>query len=89
MLKKISEHTIYYISLVIILSLSFMLAYSSSNRDFQIGVVVATTFSYVLWGILHHLMNHDLHAKIVVEYILIGAFGLTIIFFLLSVNGNY
>jgi hypothetical protein len=89
MLKKISEHAIYYISLVAILSLSFLLAYSSSDRSFQIGVIVATTFLYVLWGILHHLTNHDLSMKIVIEYILIGAFGLTIIFFLLSVNGNY
>jgi len=89
MLKRISEHFIYYISLIIILSLSFLLAYSNSDRDFQIGVIIATTFFYVLWGILHHLMNHDLHTKIVIEYILIGVFGLTIIFFLLSVNGNY
>lgn len=89
MLKRLSGHTIYYISLVTILSLSFSLAYSSSDRSFQIGVIVATTFFYVLWGILHHLMNHDLNMKIVVEYILIGAFGLTIIFFLLSINGNY
>jgi len=89
MLKSISEHAIYYISLIIILSLGFLLAYSSSDRSFQVGVVVAITFFYVLWGILHHLMNHDLHPKIVVEYILIGAFGLTIIYFLLSLSGNY
>lgn len=87
--KRISEHAVYYISLIIMLSLSFLLAYASSDRTFQIGVIVATTFFYVLWGIMHHLMNHDLHAKIVVEYILIGVFGLTIIFFLLSVSGNY
>ncbi|OGH24381.1 MAG: hypothetical protein A3B47_01285 [Candidatus Levybacteria bacterium RIFCSPLOWO2_01_FULL_39_24] len=89
MLKRISEHAAYYTSLIAILSLSFLLAYSSSDRSFQIGVIVATTFFYVLWGILHHLINHDLHTKIVIEYILIGTFGLTIIFFLLSVSGNY
>jgi len=89
MLKRISEHIIYYISLITILILSFLLAYSSSDRNFQIGIVIAATFFYVLWGIIHHLMNHDLHAKIVVEYILIGVFGLTIIFFLLTVNGNH
>jgi hypothetical protein len=89
MMKRLSEHTIYYISLVTILSLSFLLAYTSSDRSFQIGVIVATTFFYVLWGILHHLLNHDLSLKIVIEYILIGAFGLTTIFFLLSVNGKY
>jgi len=89
MLGKISEHIIYYMSLVAILSLSFLLAYSSPDRAFQIGVVIATTFFYVLWGIMHHLLNHDLNMKIVIEYVLIGMFGLTIIFFLLSVNGNY
>lgn len=89
MIKRISEHTIYYASLIAILSLSFLLAYANSDRSFQIGVIVFTTFFYVLWGITHHLMNHDLHPKIVVEYILIGVFGLTIIFFLLAINGNY
>jgi hypothetical protein len=89
MLKRLSEHTAYYVSLVAILSLSFLLAYSSTNRTFQIGVVIAATFFYVLWGIMHHLMNHDLNMKIMLEYILIGAFGLTTIFFLLSTSGNY
>lgn len=90
MLKRISEHGLYYISLVIILGLAFLLAYNNSyDRSFQIGVVIATTFFYVLWGIMHHLLNHDLSMKIVLEYILIGAFGLTVIFFLLSVNGGY
>jgi hypothetical protein len=89
MLKRLSQHAAYYMSLIIILTLSFLLAYSSSDRGFQLGVIIFTTFSYVLWGIIHHLMSHDLHTKIVIEYILIGAFGLTIIFFLLTINGNY
>lgn len=89
MIKKFSEHSIYYLSLTIILTLSFLLAYSTSDRSFQIGIVIASTFFYVVWGILHHLINHDLHVKIVVEYILIGVFGLSLIFFILSVSGNY
>lgn len=89
MFAKLYKHSAYYISLIVILILGFLLASSNSNRGFQIGVTVATTFFYVVWGIIHHLLNHDLNAKIVIEYILIGAFGLTTIFFLLSVNGNY
>lgn len=89
MFARLYKHSAYYISLVVILALGFLLAYNNSNRSFQIGVVVVTTFFYVLWGIIHHLINHDLNVKIVIEYILIGAFGLTIIFFLLSVSGNY
>ena len=89
MLNKLYKHSPYYLSLIAILTLGFLLAVTSSNKTFQIGVTIATTFFYVLWGIMHHLLNHDLHAKIVIEYILIGVFGLTIIFFLLSISGNY
>lgn len=89
MFTRLYKHSAYYISLVVILVLGFLLAYNSSDRSFQIGAVIVTTFFYVLWGIMHHLINHDLNTKIVVEYILIGAFGLTIIFFLLTASGNY
>lgn len=89
MFARIYKHSAYYASLIAILTLGFLLAYESSNRSFQIGAVVVTTFFYVLWGIMHHLINHDLNVKIVIEYILIGVFGLTVIFFLLSTSGNY
>ena len=89
MFTRLYKHSAYYVSLIVILALGFLLAYNSSNRSFQIGAVIVTTFLYVLWGIMHHLINHDLNVKIVIEYILIGVFGLTIIFFLLSVSGNY
>lgn len=90
MFSRLYKHSAYHISLVVILVLGFLLIFTShSNRTFQIGVVITTTFFYVLWGILHHLMNHDLTIKIVIEYMLIGTLGLTIIMFLLSVSGNY
>ncbi len=84
MIEALSKHIFYYATLVLILVLGFLLAYvNSSNKEIQILVVVFTTISYVLWGILHHLFNHDLNTKIVIEYILIGSFGLAIILFLL------
>lgn len=90
MISRLYNHSGYYVFLIIILILGFLLAYTStSSRNFQIGVVVVTTFFYVLWGIMHHLLNHDLNVKIVIEYILVGTLGLTIIFFLLSISGNY
>lgn len=85
MFSKLYKHIGYYASLVIILALGFLLiSTDNASRSFQIGVAIATTFFYVLWGMIHHLINHDLNMKIVIEYILIGAFGLTIIFFLLT-----
>lgn len=89
MFAGLFKHSAYYASLIVILVLGFLLAYNSSDRSFQIGAVIVTTFFYVLWGIMHHLINHDLNVKIVIEYILIGVFGLTTIFFLLTTSGNY
>jgi len=87
---KFLQHSGYYFSLIVILTLGFFLIYTNpTSREFQVGVALATTFFYVIWGILHHLINHDLNTKIVVEYILIGLFGVTLIVFLLSVNGSY
>ena len=90
MYKKFKKHFGYYLSLSAILLLGIVLVVLTSPNIKTQGLVISlTVFFYVLWGILHHLMTHNLNIKIVIEYILIGAFGLTIIFFLLSVNGNY
>ena len=84
MIKRIKMHIGYYISLVVILGFGFLLvSLFSPNRELQTVVVTLTTLFYISWGIIHHLINHDLHTKIVVEYVLIGSLGLTIILFIL------
>jgi hypothetical protein len=83
-IKSLKSHLGYYISLTLILSFGFLLVYlSASNRGLQIVIAVLTALFYVFWGIIHHMINHDLHAKIVVEYMLIGGLGLTIVFLIL------
>ena len=85
MFDNFSKHAGHYISLILILALGFLLtSMSSSNRQLQIEIVALTTLVYVSWGILHHLLNHDLNMKIVIEYVLIGSFGLAIVVFLLK-----
>ena len=81
---KIKTHIGYYISLFLILAFGFLLVFLAfPNRGLQMIIVVLTTFFYISWGIVHHLINHDLHAKIVVEYMLVGILGLTIVLFIL------
>lgn len=84
MFKKLKNHEYYYLSLFLILFFGFLLAFLSSDKQFQMLVIVVTSFSYVGWGILHHYLYHELSPKIMVEYVLIGAFGATVIFFLLK-----
>ncbi len=81
--KKKDKYIGYYFSLIGLLILGFLLVYfASPNRELQMLVFTVTTLFYVLWGILYHKINHDLTVKIVVEYVLIGCFGISVMFFL-------
>ncbi len=85
MTKKINEHILYYISLTAIFALGAFLIYSvSSNKQLQMLIFVLMAFFYVVWGVLHHFINHEITSKIVVEYILIATLGVAIMFFLLK-----
>ncbi len=84
MYKKLKKHFGYYLSLSAILLLGLVLiVLTGPNPKSQSLVILLTVFFYVLWGILHHLINHELTHRIVVEYVLIGALGLSIMFFMM------
>lgn len=80
-MKHIKTHAMYHISLLFILCMGVIMGLSTSHRQTQMLVITFTAFLYVGWGILHHLLNHDLRAKIVVEYVLMAMLGITIAVF--------
>jgi hypothetical protein len=83
MYKKLKTHLGYYLSLLAILLLGLLLIlFTSPNLKLQSFVILTTAFFYILWGVLHHLINHELSLRIVIEYVLIGVLGLSIIFFM-------
>lgn len=83
MTKNLLKHLGYYFSLIAIFAVGlFLTLISYPNRSLEIFVIIATIIFYVVWGILHHLYTHELTAKIMVEYILIGILGLSVIFFI-------
>lgn len=80
---KNSDHLLYYVSLIGILVLGLILVYSSSpDKNRQMLIVIGMSTSYTVLGIAHHLLNHDLATKIVVEYVLIAILGIAISFFI-------
>ena len=88
MTKKINEHVIYYISLIIIFALGlFLISSVLPNKQLEMLYFVILAVIYVVWGILHHFINHELSSKIVVEYTLIATLGVAVMFFLLK--GGY
>lgn len=83
--KKVVNHLGYYFSLLAVLLLGFFIVISiQSSPQLQMLVVAMMTFAYVTIGILHHYVKHDINAKIVIEYVLIGSMGIAIAYFLLA-----
>jgi len=49
------------------------------NASYQLFTGIATAVAYVLWGIIHHALEKDLHHKIVIEYMLVGAIAIVLL----------
>jgi len=45
----------------------------------QQRIGIATSIAYVAWGIVHHATLGDLHPKVVIEYILVGAVAVLVL----------
>ncbi|MFC1710322.1 hypothetical protein ACFL0F_01505 [Patescibacteria group bacterium] len=81
MMKKHAKQIPHYLGLMGIFAvglIGFLLF--SYDRTFQIAIVIALAVSYVIWGIVHHHIHKDLHLSVIVEYIVVAALGLVIVF---------
>jgi hypothetical protein len=69
-MKKISN---YYLILLVILNIGALMFYLLRfDPLYQMWVMVLTSFAYILWGLIHHFLEEDLHLKVILEYILIA-----------------
>ena len=53
--------------------------YVRPNASLQFTVGVITSIAYVLWGVIHHAIQKDLHLKVVIEYVLIAAIAIVLL----------
>lgn len=68
------SHFIHLLILAAILGIGGYAFFSiQGNQAMQLVVGSLTTITYVGWGILHHALQRDLHRRVVIEYVLIGA----------------
>ena len=86
--RKINQETrhnlIHYSVLVVMMNIivgAFL--FFGFNRTYQMVIVLTAGIAYVLWGIIHHHVNDDLHLKVVVEYVLVAFLAELIIFSLI------
>lgn len=82
MKSRTKKHLLYYVFMAFLLSIGVLLGFHTSyNRQLQLLVLVITSVAYVVWGIFHHFLEHDINRKIVIEYLLIAALGIAIVIF--------
>ncbi len=64
----------YHFLILLLLLGGGMVAFSlaSPHRQLQLGIGIGVTIVYVAWGVIHHLLEGDLHPKVVLEYGLVG-----------------
>jgi hypothetical protein len=82
-MKKSNSFLNILILFIILVCGIFTFSTLKGNVPLQMLVGVTTTVAYVIWGILHHLMENSLHKQVVVEYILIGVIAILMLFIVL------
>lgn len=78
-------HIVHFIVLLLILAAGAALFFwSQGNTGLQLMIGIVTSVAYVAWGIIHHMMQGDLHRKVVIEYVFIGGIAITLLFIVLG-----
>ena len=85
MTAKFKAHRYYYLILAGMQVLGFVLVLlANGDKQLQFSYVVLSTTFYIIWALAHHYVHHELHTKVVVEYILMGAVGISVMYFFLQ-----
>lgn len=78
--EDIKEHLGHYLVLLFILSFgAFAFVYFQRFPQSQIVSLFLTASFYVLWGIIHHYLEGDLHLRIIFEYLAVALLGFLIL----------
>jgi hypothetical protein len=79
-MKDTLDQAVNLFILIIILGLgvlSFLLLSGNQAAQLLVGIVIAV--AYAVWGLLHHWIVGDLHQKVVIEYVPIGALAVAML----------
>ena len=78
--EDIKEHFGHYLALGFILAFGVgALVFFQRTPQMQIISLFLTASFYVLWGVVHHYSEGDLHLRIILEYIAVALLGFLIL----------
>jgi uncharacterized membrane protein len=55
----------------------------SYDRALKLALLISAGIAYFVWGLIHHYIHKDLSIEIALEYLIISAFGVSAILFLI------
>jgi len=85
LLVDIKEHFGHYLVLVFILAFGCLaFFYFQRFPQAQIVSIFLTASFYVLWGIIHHYLEGDLHPRVIMEYVAMALLGFLVLFTLVN-----
>ncbi|MBU2632647.1 hypothetical protein KKG52_02920 [Patescibacteria group bacterium] len=88
-MKSYKHHLEYYLPLLAILVGGFLTMLLFEEKSIKISLLVLTGVFYAIWGIIHHYLKHNLTLEIIMEYVIVGALGISVILFILmGVKGS-
>lgn len=63
----------HYLALIAFLSIGLALfLIFNYNRQIQIGITLLMSLCYLVWGVVHHTIEKELHPKIILEYFVVA-----------------
>lgn len=79
-MQDLKKHKLAY-SLLTILAVVYLAAayYLRHRTELLFYVSLVFGFSYIIWGVIHHAITKTLSPRVMLEYILVTALGLSII----------
>jgi predicted membrane channel-forming protein YqfA (hemolysin III family) len=84
-MKKPLSHIVDYLLLTILVSAAILLIlFFNGNQYYQQLTIIGLSVLYIVWGVLHHLKEKTLQARIVLEYVLFALLGCIIVIGLLK-----
>ena len=73
------QHHLHIFILVCMLAAGAFTFWYAKNTALQLAAGIVTAIAYMLWGIIHHYLEHDLYPRIVIEYVLIGLIAIVLL----------
>ena len=80
MTSKSLRHLSHYIVFLTIMMVGLVAMIVSGRSTLTHTIIlVLLSLGYFVWGVVHHLLEKDLHLEVVLEYFIMGLLGLAFV----------